>query len=163
MDADGNDASLAIPAGALFANGSNIVVDTTHPTAAVILIGQVSGNGTFTGTGTLTATVTSNGSPVSGVTVTFTLTAGTTTATAGSATTNAKVVATLRNVSLGGFNVGTYPGAVGVNVASNSNYTGSSAVGDLTVIPVPGSTDGHGHRSPSLRLPLDADHARPDL
>jgi hypothetical protein len=40
-DADGNDAALAIPAGASLANSSNFVIDTTTPTLAVTLIGPV--------------------------------------------------------------------------------------------------------------------------
>src|SRR5262249_14561244 len=99
----------------------------------------VAGSGTFGGTGKLTANLSFNGSPVSGATVTFTLTRGTTATTVGSATTDANGVATLTGVSMTGFAVGDYPGAVDASVASTPTYSAISAVGDLTVTPAKGT------------------------
>ncbi len=96
-------------------------------------LSAVSGTGTFAGTGTLSATLTSDGAPVPGETVTFTLTSGTTTTTVGTATTNLNGVATLPPVSLTGFGAGTYPGAVGASFAPDTTYSGTGAGGELTV------------------------------
>src|SRR5271157_3435326 len=95
----------------------------------------VSGNGTFGGTGTLTATLFSNGYPLAGQTITFTLTTGTTSTTVGSATTGSNGVATLTGVSLAGFDAGTATGAVGASFAGDASNAASSASGDLTVSP----------------------------
>ena len=80
-------------------------------------LSAVSGTGTYAGTATLTATLTAGGSPLAGKTVTFTLSNGTTLTSVGSATTDANGVATLSNVSLAGFNAGTFSGAVGASFA----------------------------------------------
>jgi hypothetical protein len=124
---------------------SGQVSDPSDVTTVTILPGPtltaVAGSGTFGGTGTLTANLSFNGSPVSGATVTFTLTSGTTVTTAGSATTNAHGVATLTGVSMTGFAVGDYPGAVDASVASTLTYSAISAVGDLTVTPAKGTFD----------------------
>jgi hypothetical protein len=109
--------------------------------APTVRLSAVSGEGVYRGTGTLTATVTLNDSSLSGVTVTFKLTNGTTVTAVGSATTDANGVATLSGVSMTGFAVGDYPSAVAASVASTPTYNGSSAVGDLTVTPAKGTFD----------------------
>ena len=108
------------------------------PTPATTSITNVSGSGTYLGTATLTATLTSNGSPVSGKTIAFTLNS---TAVCGGSTgvtcptTNASGIATLSGVSLTGINAGSYPNAVGASFAGDSSYASSSGTGTLTVNP----------------------------
>ena len=91
--------------------------------------------GTYGGTATLTAALTSSGSPLLGETVTFTLDEAGNVTTVGTATINASGVATLSDVSLSGFNAGTYSAAVGASFAGDSTYGGSTASGGLTVNP----------------------------
>ena len=113
---------------------SDVQYDVGGAINPIAILSAVSGTGTFAGTGTLSATLTSSGVPVPGeVTVTFTLTSGTTTTTVGSATTDSNGVATLPDVSLTGFGAGTYTGAVGASFASDATHTGSGAGGELTV------------------------------
>ncbi len=90
---------------------------------------SVSGSATG-GLATLTATLISSvtGDPISGVTVNFTLD-GT---SVGPATTDANGVATLTDVPTSD-PVGTYPDAVAVAFAGNTDYNPSNALGTLTV------------------------------
>ena len=70
-------------------------------------ITAVSGTGVYAGNGTLTATLTTDGTPLAGESVAFTLDVGGTVTNVGSATTDASGVATLSGVSLAGFDAGT--------------------------------------------------------
>jgi hypothetical protein len=125
--------------------GTVEVISAAAEASVTILSGPtltaVAGSGAFGGTGTLTANLSFSGSPVSGATVTFALTKGTTVTTVGSATTNANGAAELTGVSMEGFAVGDNPGAVRASVASTPTYSGSSAVGDLTITPAKGTFD----------------------
>jgi hypothetical protein len=105
------------------------VASSQQPTS----LSPVSGSGTFGGTATLSATLTSNGSPLAGKIVTFTLNNGGTVTTLGTATTDANGVATLTGASLAGITAGAYPGAVGASFAQDANDAATSATGDLTV------------------------------
>jgi MBG domain-containing protein len=120
-----------------------VAMDADHTLTAVYLtpptlLANVQGSGTYGGTATLTATLTSNGTPVSGKTINFTLNG---TAVCGGATgvtcptTNASGVATLSGVSLAGINAGSYPTAVGASFAGDASYSSSNATGQLTVSP----------------------------
>jgi YDG domain/MBG domain (YGX type) len=105
---------------------------TVAPAPTSLSISPVTG--TFGGSASLSATLTSSGSPVSGMTVNFTLNGS----PAGSAITNASGAATLSN-SLAGINVGTYPAGqasgVGASFAGDSTRAASSGSGTLTVNP----------------------------
>jgi hypothetical protein len=92
----------------------------------------VSGSGAVHGTGTLSATITSGGNPVSGKSITFTLNSN----GVGSAVTDANGVATLSNVNLDAFALGTYPSAVSASFAGDTVYSASTATGNLTVYSV---------------------------
>jgi Carboxypeptidase regulatory-like domain len=85
--------------------------------------------GTFGGTTTLSATLTSGGNPVSGKTVSFTLSGS----SAGSAVTNASGVASESGVSLAGINAGSYPTGVGGSFAGDGSFDASSGSNSLTV------------------------------
>ena len=111
----------------------DVEYDVGGTLGSATMLSAVSGNGANPGTGTLTATLTSNGSPVSDVSVTFSLWTGNSVTTVGSATTNAEGIATLTNVSLSNFNAGVYPGAVEADVAPSADHAGSTAVGKLSV------------------------------
>jgi probable HAF family extracellular repeat protein len=103
-------------------------------------ISSVSGSGTFGGTATLTATLTSGCSPLSGKTISFTVSASSVCGGGGQPacpTTNASGIATLSGVSLSGINAGSYPSAVGASFAGDSSYASSSGSGTLTVTPAP--------------------------
>ena len=91
--------------------------------------------GTYGGTTTLAATLNAAGAPLSGQTISFTL-GGT---PVGSASTDATGTATLDHVSLGGFNAGTYPDAVGASFAGTPGYAASNASNALTVDPLAAS------------------------
>ena len=88
-------------------------------------------NGGYGGTTTLTAFLTSDNSPagIGNEPVLFTLN-GT---VVGSAMTDGDGVATLPDVSLTGFAMGTYTGAVSASFAGDTNYSGSSGTGTLIV------------------------------
>jgi len=87
-------------------------------------------SGTYGGTVDLSATLTSNGSPVSGKTINFTLN-GT---PVGNAITNSSGVATKTAVSLYGIYPGIYPSGVGASFAGDSFYSPSSGTASLTVV-----------------------------
>jgi hypothetical protein len=89
--------------------------------------------GIYAGSTTLTATLMSDGAPLPGKTVAFTLNEGGIVTPVGTATTDASGVATLTGASLVGFNGGTYGGAVSATFAGDANYSASSDSGDLTV------------------------------
>jgi hypothetical protein len=97
------------------------------------LIKAVAGSGTAGGTATLTATLTANGLPLAGKPVRFTLTKGSTIIAVGSATTNSRGVATLRDVSLTGFAARTYAHVVGAIFKPDATDLGARAFGDLKV------------------------------
>ena len=99
------------------------------------ILSAVSGSGTSGETAALSATLSSNGSPLSGETIVFTLNQGGTVTSVGTATTNASGIATLSGVSLASFNAGTYSGSVGASFAGSPTDGGSSEYGDLTVKP----------------------------
>jgi hypothetical protein len=89
-------------------------------------------SGTYGGSANLAATITEQGSPLSGVTLTFSLNG----APAGAATTDAQGRATL-TAQLSGVAAGTHPSAVSVSFAGSAVYPSSSASGDLVVSPAP--------------------------
>ncbi|MGO9469656.1 MAG: beta strand repeat-containing protein [Isosphaeraceae bacterium] len=102
-------------------------------TPAGVTFASVAGTGTVaSGTATLTATLTSavTGAALSGVTVNFTL--GTTTEPA---TTDSNGVATVMGVAIPASDdsPGSYPGAVAVAFAGNTDYNSGNATGTLTV------------------------------
>jgi hypothetical protein len=82
----------------------------------------------YNGTVNLTATLLSQGNPVSGKTIQFTLNGQ----TVGNLT-NASGVATVSNVSVSGLDVSSYPGAIAASFAGDANFQGSSGTATLTV------------------------------
>ncbi len=110
-----------------------IVDNDPTPTA----ISAVSGAGVFGGSATLTAKLTSNGSNLSGKTLSFTINSS----VVGSAITGADGVATLSGVSLAGIGAGTYTGIVGASFAGEGvDLQSSSGTGSLTVTKVASAT-----------------------
>jgi hypothetical protein len=99
----------------------NDVVPTT------LTINPVSG--TFGGPVNLSATLTSGGSPVTGVTVDFTLNGS----SAGSTVTDGSGIATLSNVSLTGINAGSYPTGIAVSFTGGIGLAPTNATAALTV------------------------------
>jgi len=123
--------------GATFAGDSNYTTSNgtgdLTVTPANVTFASVAGTGTVaSGTATLTATLTSavTGAPISGVTVSFTL--GTTT---DMATTDANGVASVTGVTIptADDSAGSYPGAVAVAFAGNTDFNMGTATGTLTV------------------------------
>lgn len=86
--------------------------------------------GTYGGTVDLQAKLTSSGSNLNGRTITFTFNNLTYTAQ-----TNAGGVATVPSVSIAGFNVGTYTGAIAASFQASGGYEAASGTGDLKVTP----------------------------
>ena len=97
---------------------------------AATTLTSVSANAVQGGSATLLATLTSSvtGLPISGETVTFTLSGS----SAGTAVTNSSGVATLTGIATSE-PVGTYTGVVGASFAGDTNYTSSTGTGDLVV------------------------------
>ena len=89
------------------------------------------------GTTVLVATLSAFGLPIPNATITFSLNG----VAVGSGITSASGAATLPDVSLAGLSPGSYPGVVQADYAANSALGGSSASGDLTVIPPPVASD----------------------
>jgi hypothetical protein len=89
-------------------------------------------SGTYGGSANLAATITEQGSPLSGVTLSFSLNG----APAGAATTDTQGTATL-SALLSSVAAGTHPSAVSVSFAGNTVYPSGSASGDLVVNPAP--------------------------
>jgi len=87
-------------------------------------------SGIYGGTVNLSATLTSQGSPLSGKTINFTLNGN----PVGSAITNGSGVATKTGVSLSGIYPGLYPSGVGASFAGDSFYSASSGTASLTVV-----------------------------
>jgi hypothetical protein len=85
--------------------------------------------GAYGGTAAMSATLLSNGTGVSGKTVSFLLNG----ALVGTATTGATGVASLTNASLAGINVGSYPSGVSAQFGGDVSYTAASATNALTV------------------------------
>jgi sirohydrochlorin ferrochelatase len=77
----------------------------------------------------LSATLTSNGNPVSGKTVNFTLNGN----SAGSAVTDGSGVATILGASLAAIAPGTYPAGVATSFAGDLNYAAANGTNSLTV------------------------------
>ena len=98
-------------------------------------IADVSGTGPSMGTATLTATLTSNGLPLAGETIAFTLNDGGTMTPVGTATTDSDGVATLGGISLVGFDVGSFDGIVEAGFAGDSTDSAAESTGNLTVVP----------------------------
>jgi hypothetical protein len=99
-------------------------------------LSAVAGSGTYGSTANLTATLKSNGTAVSGKTISFTLNSNAVCGGGGQPacpTTNSSGVATLNGVDLSGINAGTLSSAVGASFAGDANYSSSSGSGDLTV------------------------------
>ena len=110
------------------------VTTGTNPTATLTIFDKdtslttVSGVGVYAGKATVTATLTAYNANPSGRKISFSFFG----IAVGNATTDANGVATLTNVSLSGFNAGTYPNFVEAKFAGDADYS-SSSVGTLTV------------------------------
>jgi hypothetical protein len=102
---------------------------TTLVFATSLKVNAVSG--TFGGKVDLSAALTSEGSPVSGKSISFTLNGS----SSGNTVTDSNGVATLTAVNLCGFNAGIYSTGVGASFAGDSTYSGSSETAGLTVNP----------------------------
>ena len=86
-------------------------------------------SGIYGGSTTLNVTLTSDGNPVSGKTVNFSLNGS----PVGSAVTNAAGVATLSDVTLSGLNAANYPGAVQAAFLGDSDYSPAATSAGLVV------------------------------
>lgn len=103
-----------------------IIDNDPSPTA----ISGVSGSGVYGGTASVTATLSSNGSPLSGKTISFTLNG----APLADVITDSNGVATISGASLLGVNAATYPNAVLAAFAGDGiDYSSSNGQGPLTV------------------------------
>src|SRR5215831_13294763 len=112
------------------ANGIGPAVILSQSDLTLTSVSAVSGAAPYLGQATVSATLSSNGVPLSGKTISFTLSA----VSVGQANTNASGVATLNNVAVaGGTNAGTYPAAVGASFAGDITYAASSASGSLVI------------------------------
>ena len=108
------------------------VVTSTAPQSTSL--SAVTASETGGGTATLSATLTSDGLPLAGKTVGFSLNEGGTVTSVGTAATNANGIATLTGVKVTGFLAGTYFDVVGTSFAGDSSYDGSNASGTLNVL-----------------------------
>ena len=111
--------------------GSSATADLTV-TAPAPVIAVAPANGTYGGSANLAATITQQGSPLSGLTLSFAVNG----VPAGTATTDAQGTAAL-TAHLGGLAAGDHPTAVSVAFVGNGVYSSSSATGDLVVHPAP--------------------------
>lgn len=112
---------------------------TTTPALNAVTIGYSDGapaslnvnpaSGSFGGSANLAAALSSNGSPVPGKSLSFTLNGN----PAGSAVTDANGVATVTGASLAGIPAGSYPTGVSVSWAGDSSYGGAAGSAVLTV------------------------------
>src|SRR5262249_9240606 len=108
--------------------GNTSQVTPAGTTASTLAVMSATGN--YGGTTTLTATLTTGGrQPLDHQTVTLSVNGN----VGGSSPTNSDGGATLQNVSLAGFNAGTYTGLVGAHFYGDATYAASSAAADLTV------------------------------
>ncbi|PYS48327.1 MAG: hypothetical protein DMG13_25810 [Acidobacteria bacterium] len=113
-----------LTSGLTASGGDFALAQDANPTSLAV----TSATGTYGATINLSATLTSNGSPVSGKTISFTLNGnivGTATTTSG--------VATVNSVSLAATNAGTYSTGVGASFAGDATYEATSALNFLTV------------------------------
>jgi hypothetical protein len=85
---------------------------------------------TFGGTADITARLTTNGTPVSGAAVTFTLPNG----VSATVQTDSQGIALWSAASLAGIDAGSYPGGIQASFAGNQTLLGTSASATLTVI-----------------------------
>jgi len=108
---------------------SSTLTQTVNSASTTTLLTVSTASGTYGGTTTLTATLTSGGSPLSGMSVSFTVNGK----TAGSAATNSGGVATLSKVSLAGIQAGTYASGVSASFAGNASYPAAKGSNSLTV------------------------------
>ncbi|MFZ0927649.1 MAG: Ig-like domain repeat protein, partial [Syntrophobacteraceae bacterium] len=106
---------------------SPVLTQTVNSASTAMSVSPASG--TYGGTATLTATMTWGGSPVTGMSVSFTLNGK----KAGSATTNPSGVAIMSNVSLAGIQAGTYANGVSASCAGSATYPAVSGSNSLTV------------------------------
>lgn len=120
----------------LIAGGSNgYVNNVAQELTSAELYGSVvssslavnAATGNYGGTTTLSATLTANGSPIAGKNIRFTLNGH----DAGSATTDGSGVATLKDVSLTGLSVASYP--ITASFAGDADYGASSGSSTLTI------------------------------
>jgi hypothetical protein len=86
-------------------------------------------------TTTLAAILTSGNTPLPNKSISFSLNGS----SVGTATTNAKGIAILTNVSLAGLNAGTYPSGIAATFAGDSTYQGKVAAATLVVNRAPAS------------------------
>ena len=110
-------------------SASAVLVITVQARAVPTSLSVVSATGSFSGTATLSATLTSEGSPLSGQQVSFSLNG----IAAATATTNGAGVATIAAASLAGISAGAYTGGVQVVFAGDATHTAASGSATLTV------------------------------
>ena len=103
------------------------VITQRYALSIATTLASVSGSASYGGPASLQATLSSSGAPISGATVTFTLSGS----AVGSAVTGANGVAQLTNISTAGKNAGSYP--VGAAFAASGDFLASSATGNLTI------------------------------
>src|SRR5687768_17218839 len=103
-----------------------LIVDEKQVTTLTV----AAATGTYAGTTDLLATLTdSEGSPISGETISFTLNGS----SVGSIATDASGVASLTGISLTGVNAGNYPTGVAASFAGDTNYVASTGTNSLDV------------------------------
>ena len=104
-----------------------------NPALTSVFVANASG--TYGGTVSLSATLTSNGSGVSGETISFYLANGSwgNSTWVGNSTTDSFGNATLTGVSLTGISVGTYPSYITASFYGDTNYWGSTDNATLTI------------------------------
>ena len=99
----------------------------------VTALSDVSGSGVYGSVASLTGSLTGDGSPLAGKPVTFHLLISGIDTVVGTATTNGSGIATLANVSLMGFQAGTFVGIVSASFALDTDDAASTGSGDLVV------------------------------
>src|SRR5687768_17779513 len=103
-----------------------LIVDEKQVTTLTV----AAATGTYAGTTDLLATLTdSEGSPISGETISFTLNGS----SVGSIATDASGVASLTGISLTGVNAGNYPTGVAASFAGDTNYVASTGTNSWDV------------------------------
>ena len=125
-----------------------ITSSLTTPTPTTLTVTPVVG--TYGSTATFAATLTAAGAPLVGEPVAFTVTAGGHTTTLGTATTDARGVASLGGVSVGSVPAGTYPGAVSASFGGDASDAAGTGSGDLSIA----------QATPTLTWPMPADIAQ---
>ncbi|MCU7524059.1 MAG: T9SS type A sorting domain-containing protein [Ignavibacteria bacterium] len=115
------------PSGGNYSGSSGKAALNVKAASTALVVTNVAG--TYGGKVTLTATLTSQGAPLSGKVVEFSLN----NKTVGTAVTDANGIAVKTDVGLTGIPAGSYPGYIGASFAESSPFKGSSSKGDLEV------------------------------